>query len=72
MSISDVVRQYENDFHYMIHNNYNEETVTRHFYEYRRHLDQYEILQRPVPDNNFKTINREWKDYVEHRKNRRM
>ena len=67
MTIDETVREYENDFWYMIHNKYSKDVIIKHFYTYRRHLDQYTILERPEPENDFVRINRKFKEYIRSR-----
>lgn len=64
MTINEVIKEYEDDFWIMIHNKYDKDVVKTHYYAYRKHLDQYSILDRPEPTNNFKDITKEFMRYI--------
>jgi len=64
MTIDESVKQYEDDFHYMIYNKFDKDTVKMHYYSYRRHLDTYTILNKPEPTNDFQNITKQFMEYI--------
>ena len=55
MSI-DGVLDYESTISYMIHNKMSKDQVHAQFLEYQRHLFTYELLDRPLPPNDYEVI----------------